>query len=310
MAAGFSELSSAGLMSFGGPDAVVFLHAQLTSDVAGLPSLRTQYSAYCSPKGRVLAVFLLWRSEDEVLLQLPESLREALQAKLSRYVLRAQVKIAAETSTYRIFGAWGPSIRDGIVKIAGTVPAEVSEFVFVRGIRVARLEGDRFIVVSPASEEAHVRSALAGCASEEAESAWSLREVRAGVPIVTRETQDEFVPQMLNLDLIGGVSYTKGCYPGQEIVARTRYLGRLKQRTYRIHVAAGVPPQPADKLYSAAFGPEQASGAVLYAAPAPEGGYEALAVVQTNAARPGELKWKSLDGPAVELKPLPYSVAA
>jgi folate-binding protein YgfZ len=310
MAAGFSELSSAGLMSFGGTDAVAFLHAQLTSDVAGLPSLRTQYSAYCSPKGRVLGVFLLWRSEDDVLLQLPESLREALQAKLSRYVLRAQVKIAAETNTYRIFGAWGPAIRDGIAKIAGTVPAEVSEFVFVRGIRVARLEEDRFIVVSPASEEARVRSALAGCASEEAESAWSLREVLAGVPIVTRETQDEFVPQMLNLDLIGGVSYTKGCYPGQEIVARTRYLGRLKQRTYRIHVAAGVPPQPADKLYSAAFGPGQASGAVLYAAPAPEGGYEALAVVQTSAAQPGELKWKSLDGPAVELKPLPYSVAA
>lgn len=310
MAAGFSELSSAGLISCRGADAVAFLHAQLTSDVAGLPPFRTQYSAYCSPKGRVLATFLLWRGEDEVLLQLPESLREPLQAKLSRYVLRAQVKIAAETSKYRIFGAWGPSTRDGIVKIAGTVPAEVSDFVFAHGIHVARLEGDRFIIVSPVSQAAVVRSTLEGCASEKPEVAWWLLEVRAGVPIVTSETQDEFVPQMLNLDLIGGVSYTKGCYPGQEVVARTRYLGRLKQRTYRVHLPVDIEPEPGDKLYSAAFGPNQASGALLFAAPAPEGGYEGLAVVQTSAAQPGELKWKSPDGPAVELKSLPYSVDA
>jgi folate-binding protein YgfZ len=310
MAAGFSELSSAGLISFRGADAVGFLHAQLTSDIAGLPPFRTQYSAYCSPRGRVLATFLLWRSESEVLLQLPETLREPLQAKLSRYVLRAQVKIAAETSAFRIFGAWGPTVRDDIIEIAGTAPAEVSEFVVSRGMRIARVGADRFIIMCPLDQAQAVRSALEALASERPESAWSLLEVRAGVPTVTRETQDEFVPQMLNLDLIGGVSYTKGCYPGQEIVARTRYLGRLKQRTYRIHLPVDIPPEPGDKLYSTAFGPDQASGALLCAAPAPDGGYEGLAVVQTSAAQPGELKWKSLDGPVVELKSLPSSVAA
>jgi folate-binding protein YgfZ len=310
MAAGFSELSSAGLISCRGADAIAFLHAQLTSDVAGLSPTRTQYSAYCSPKGRVLAIFLLWRGEEEALLQMPESVREPLQAKLSRYVLRAQVKIAGETAAYRVFGLWGAGARDTVVQLAGAAPAEVSEFVFAHGIRIALLEEDRFIIVTPVAEAAAVRNALASCAPEKPESAWSLLEVRAGVPIVVRETQDEFVPQMLNLDLIGGVSYTKGCYPGQEIVARTRYLGRLKQRTYRIHLCTGTPPEPGDKLYSAAFGPDQASGVTLYGAPAPEGGYEALAVIQMRAAQAGELKWKSSDGPTVGLKPLPYSTSA
>jgi folate-binding Fe-S cluster repair protein YgfZ len=113
---------------------------------------------------------------------------------------------------------------------------------------------------------------------------------------------------MLNLDLIGGVSYTKGCYPGQEIVARTRYLGRLKQRMYRIHIAASSAPQPADPLYSEGFGPDQASGAALYAAPDPAGGYEALVVAQTSVAKADNLRWKSPDGPPVELRSLPYSL--
>jgi folate-binding protein YgfZ len=298
------------LISLRGADTVAFLHAQVTSDVAGLAPSSTQYSAYCSPKGRVLATFLLWRGEDEVLLQLPESIRESTQTKLSRYVLRAQVKIAGATSEYRIFGAWGRTMRDAVVQITGAAPAQPYEFVVTRGIRVALLEGERFIIVSPANEAAAVRSALESFGTQEGESAWSLLEVRAGIPIVTPETQDQYVPQMLNLDLIGGVSYTKGCYPGQEIVARTRYLGRLKQRMYRIHLPAGISPVPGDRLFSSAFGADQASGATLYAAPAPEGGDDALAVIQTGAAHTGDLRWKSLDGPKVELKAFPYLLPA
>ena len=107
MTNGFAELPGAGLIAVRGADATAFLHAQLTSDVVGLPSMRTQYSGYCTPKGRVLATFLLWRTDDEVTLQLPENLRAEVQAKLSRYVLRSRVELAAATESVRLFGVWG-----------------------------------------------------------------------------------------------------------------------------------------------------------------------------------------------------------
>jgi tRNA-modifying protein YgfZ len=306
MTNGFAELRSAGLIAVRGADASAFLHAQLTSDVAGLPSMRTQYSGYCTPKGRVLATFLLWRTDDEVTLQLPEDLRAEVQAKLSRYVLRSRVELAAATESVRLFGVWGSDAPETVQQISGDVPASTHDLVPAEEMRVARVPGNRFIIAARADTAERVHAALRSRMAEAPESTWSRLEIEAGVPIVVRETQDQYVPQMLNFDLIGAVSYTKGCYPGQEIVARMHYLGRLKQRMYRIHVYGAEAPRPGDALYSAAFG-DQASGGILYVAPCDEG-YEALAVIQTSSARSGTLHWKSPDGPAIQLKPLPYSI--
>jgi folate-binding protein YgfZ len=306
MTSGFSELRSAGLIAVRGPDAASFLHAQLTSDVAGLPALRTQYSGYCTPKGRVLATFLLWRTDDELTLQLPETLRADLQAKLSRYVLRSRVQVVSATGALRVYGLWGNEAPDVLRDIVGDIPASTHELVSAGGTRVARVPGGRFIVAAPAQKAEALRNALTTRLPEAPESVWCQLEIEAGIPLVVRETQDHYVPQMLNFDLIGAVSYTKGCYPGQEIVARMHYLGRLKQRMYRIHVPGPGVPAPGDALCSAAFG-DQASGGVLYAAPS-GGGYDALAVVQTSSVQSGVLHWKSVDGPAVHLKPLPYAI--
>jgi folate-binding protein YgfZ len=135
-----------------------------------------------------------------------------------------------------------------------------------------------------------------------------LLEIRAGIPVVTPTTQEAFVPQMVNLDLIGGVSFEKGCYPGQEIVARMHYRGTLKQRMYLAHVAGTDSPQAGDKLYSPAFG-AQASGTIVNAARSPEGGHDLLASIQIASAAKGEVHLKSPDGPALQLLPLPYPVA-
>jgi len=124
--------------------------------------------------------------------------------------------------------------------------------------------------------------------------------------VITPATQEQFVPQMVNMDLIGGLSYSKGCYPGQEIVARMHFLGRLKQRTYLAHLGAGE-PVPGDKLYSADLG-GQASGMIVNAAPAPGGGYDALAAMQIASAAAGTMHWKTPDGPELKLLPLPYEV--
>src|SRR5689334_18839084 len=290
MTAVFSELRSAGLISVRGPDAQSFLHAQLTSDIAGLGASRTQWSGYCSPKGRLLATFLIWRQDDEFLLQLPESLRASIQSRLARYVLRARVTFARAES--RLYGVWGDDASAAIAKLAGAVPSETHQVVAMERLRVARLPVDRFIVVASFERAASVRATLLSQADEAPESVWSRLNVEAGVPIVLPETQEEYVPQMVNLDAIGGVSYTKGCYPGQEIVARTHYLGRLKQRAYRVHVAVTEPPLPGDPLYSPLFGPDQASGSVLYAAPSRDHGYDALPVLKTTASPLAECKLK------------------
>jgi tRNA-modifying protein YgfZ len=137
--------------------------------------------------------------------------------------------------------------------------------------------------------------------------AWELMDIRAGIPTILPATQDAFVPQMVNLDLIGGLSYTKGCYPGQEIVARTHYLGRLKSRAYLAHLDDRAAPQPGDPLYSDDFG-GQASGTVVNAAPAPAGGHDVLAVIQVASADAGRVHWRAADGPALALRALPYPV--
>jgi hypothetical protein len=125
---------------------------------------------------------------------------------------------------------------------------------------------------------------------------------------VTLPTQEEFVAQMLNYELIGGVSFSKGCYPGQEIVARTQYLGKLKKRMYRVRLGEGTAPVPGQDLYAPDF-PDQSAGKLVNVAPAAEGGFEALAVLQTSSAEAGEVHLGSPDGPRLEFLPLPYALS-
>ena len=299
----FSELPGTGLIAVRGADAAAFLQAQLTSDISRIGTAGTQYSGYCSPKGRLLATFLVWRCEDEFLLQLPESLRETVEARLTKYVLRAQVKLAK--AQRQIFGLWGPDAAAVLEPLAGAASDHDHDVWSSQSLCLTRLPGARYLVTVSIDGADSLHAALSSAARKQAESAWSALDIAAGVPVITAETQEEYVPQMVNLDLLGGVSYTKGCYPGQEIVARTHYLGRLKQRMYRVRVPAEG-ARPGDRLYSEAFGAEQSSGALLNVAPFADGGHDALAVIQTSGV--GQVHWKSAGGPAVELKALPYAL--
>jgi len=136
---------------------------------------------------------------------------------------------------------------------------------------------------------------------------WDWLEIQTGIPTITSPTQDRFVPQMLNLERVGGVSFQKGCYPGQEIVARTQHLGAIKRRTYLAHVDASATPSAGSELYSADLG-EQASGTVVNAAPAPDGGFDLLAVIQVASAQSQPIHLGSPAGPILELRTLPYSL--
>ena len=248
----FARLTRYGLLSVSGDDARAFLHTQLTNDVENLPSGRAALAGWCTAKGRLLASLLVIPAPQGFLLQLARDLAPAVVKRLSMFILRAKVKISDESDKWLQFGVWG--------EVPGLEMAD-APLVVARNEKATaiRIDSRRALVLS--LEE------LVGHAVGEAR--WTLDEIRAGRPLITSATQELFVPQMVNLHALGGVDFHKGCYPGQEIVARTQYRGQLKRHMIHARVPAGV---------ELAAGAQYAGGTVVDFAPADDGS-ELLAVV-------------------------------
>jgi folate-binding protein YgfZ len=288
-------------LSVSGPDAAAFLHAQFTNDVMGLAAGAVQYSGYCSPKGRMLANFPLARMADaKYQLVVPAEIVEALVRRLRMYVLRAKVVITPLAETHVCIGLAGP------VNAATPALSVHRE----EGLTVLGLPDGRLLAVCAASRAQSFWETVARSATPAGAGVWDWLAINSGIPVITAATQDKFVPQMLNWELVGGVNFQKGCYPGQEIVARMQYLGKLKERLYRAHVSAESAIAPGAPLYGARFG-EQACGTIVNAAPAPEGGADMLAVIQIASASNDRVRLApAADAPVLELLPLPYTVPA
>ncbi len=307
-ASAFCELSDTGLVRIAGADAEAFLHAQLTSDVAALAKSHTQYGGYCTAKGRLIATVLLWKFGDFMMLQLPQAIAEDVRARLSRYVLRSKATLSNETSAYALFGLFGAEAAAALQALMSTVPADVHTVAEHQGMAATRLGGERYVVMVQREHVNSARHVLSSHAREDTDEAkWTRLDIEQGIAVITTATQEEFVPQMVNLDLIGGVSYSKGCYPGQEIVARTHYLGRSKQRMHRVQSNGPEVMAPGDRLYSTVYGPEQASGTIVNAVAAGNG-YQGLAVIQNAAAASGDIRLRSPQGATLAIQPLPYSI--
>ncbi|HWZ74256.1 MAG TPA: folate-binding protein [Casimicrobiaceae bacterium] len=303
-AAVLCDLAPLASMRVAGPDAAGFLQGQFTSDVAALATGTAQYSAWCSPKGRMLANFLLLRIEETTFeLLLPASIIDAVRKRLKMFVLRSKVTLEDTSDASVRIGVGGPASAAALKAALIDVPAPFQGRTLDGGLIVA-VPGRRFIaLMSPGSAEPFW-DRISGAARPAGFPVWQWLAIRAGIPIVTEATTDRLIPQMANWDALDGVSFRKGCYTGQEIVARTQYLGRLKERTFLAHVDA-PPPGPGEKLYSAAFG-EQSCGMVLNAAVAPGGGSDLVAALQVAAARSGDVRIGSPDGAAIAFLPLPY----
>jgi hypothetical protein len=291
---------------FSGAEAQTFLHNQLSCDVAALTGNKSTYGSYCTPKGRVLATFLLWRSGEDFFMQLPSSLREQIQKQLSKYILRSKVKATDASSDWKLLGVAGKDAAALVQRTVGEVPKAVHGVAQAPEAMVINLPGDRYEIVAANKSPAIIESLSAGADKADPDY-WDWLDIRAGVAVILPATQEAFVPQMVNLDLIGGVSLTKGCYPGQEIVSRMHYRGTLKQRMYLASIAGSDRPQPGEKLYSTDFG-EQACGTIVNAARSPGGGHDVLAVIQIASAEGGAVRWKSPEGPALSMLPLPYDL--
>jgi len=303
------ELANLGLIRFFGTEAQSFLHNQLTCDVSELAPGTSTYGGYCNPKGRVLTTFLLWRSGEDFFMQLPSSLREPIQKQLSKYILRAKVKATDESANWKLLGVAGQDAAEQVRRAVGVVPSVVRDVACTSEAMVIRLPGDRYEIVAAREKAEALLASLASGSEKTSSDYWDWLDIRAGIATILPSTQEQFVPQMLNLDLIGGVSLTKGCYPGQEIVARMHYRGTLKQRMYLANVPGADSPKPGDKLYSPGFG-EQACGTIVNAARARDGGHDVLAVIQIASAEKGDVHWRSLDGPTLKLLSLPYAVSS
>lgn len=301
-----ADLSQLGLLAFSGEDTAEFLQSQFTNDVRGLHADGAAWNGYCSAKGRMLANFLMWKNGADTCLQMSGDIREAVLKRLKMFILRSRVSGRDATGENVRLVLAGPqaaaALADaGLPLPEGAMKTRASE----QGLSV-RIGADKFVLAIAPEKAPAVWAALARHATPVGAPAWDWLRLASGIPMITAATQEEFVPQMVNWEVLGGVSFQKGCYPGQEIVARTQYLGKLKRRMYLAHLDGNVAPAAGDNLYTPDMA-GQASGMVVNAAPAPGGGFDLLAVAQIESVAAGQpLHWKSADGPVLALKAQPY----
>ena len=299
-------LGHLGILQFSGEDAEVFLQGQLSCDVAAVGLSSSAYGAYCSPKGRMLANFLLWREEAGFFMALSRDIVPSIQKHISKFVLRAKVRISDASDTIVMAGAAGPKAGPALSEVFSELPKEPAGVSRQADTGTAiKLNDGRFFLVLTPSSAAALRKRLATVLVPVGARAWRWLDIRNGVPRVTAATQDQLVPQMANFELLGGVSFDKGCYTGQEVVARMQHLGKLRRRMFLANVADQA--EAGDSLYSEDLG-DQASGIVVNAETSPDGGYDLLAAVQTASREGSTVHLKSLGGPVLGFLPLPYAV--
>lgn len=291
---GVVRLAHWGVIRARGADAARFLHGQLTSDMLHLGPGSAVPAGFCSAKGRLQASFVVWPgAADEILLACSASLLAPTLKRLSMFVLRAQCKLADATPEVPLHGLAGPA---ALTLLGDAHPWDCRHSEAGTAIRLPDAQGV-------------VRALLAGAAPTgvpllEADT-WRWLEVSSGVPIIEAATVDQFVPQMVNLELIGGVDFRKGCYPGQEVVARSQYRGTLKRRMFLFDVPADA--QPGQELFHS-VDPGQPAGLIANAALSPGGGSRVLAEVKLAALDEGSLHLGSADGPVLTRRELPYAV--
>jgi folate-binding protein YgfZ len=285
-------LTHLGVVSVTGADAADFLQNQLTSDVRQVSKAVAQLSGYCNPKGRLIATFLVALQEETYRLIAPAELVPVLAARLKKFVLRAKVAITEEAA-FPLLGVCGPLAQTTLARVYSSLPRQPLEAVTQPNATLIALPGEAFVLLSDAESIGALWASVAAVARPAGTAAWEWRQIRAGIATVLPATQENFVPQMLGLETYGAVSFDKGCYPGQEIVARTHYRGEVKRR-----LARGAAPHELKAGDSLLDGAGEARGTIANAAPSPDGDWEFLAVVQRDSL---QAPLKLADGAPVQL---------
>jgi folate-binding protein YgfZ len=300
-----ADLSYLSLLQISGDDALTFLQGQVTNDVKLLNGSNSQYAGYCTPKGRLLALFLAYRHAGDFFLQVDASVAEAIAKRLRMYVLRSKVQITDVSEMTVRMGVAGKNVPTVLNALFPQIPLQPLDFATSSHGILLRLPGDhpRYEIIAHADGAHHLWTQLKQQLKPVGKPCWEWLEIQAGIPDIVPATQEEFVPQMVNLDALGAINYKKGCYTGQEIVARTHYLGKVKRRMQPAHITGEARPQPGDDVF--VDGSNEAVGKIVRSSPSPVGGYDVLAEVRLESLDTGLL---TCGGSPLLLSPLPYSL--
>ncbi|MFJ7143094.1 MAG: YgfZ/GcvT domain-containing protein [Pseudomonas protegens] len=299
----FCPLSHEGVLAVRGPDASKFLQGQLTCNLSYLSDSQSSLGARCNQKGRMQSSFRILLEGDGCLLAMASELLEPQLADLKKYAVFSKAKLTDESANWVRFGL---SHADSSLSGLGLeLPQEDGAVVRADGLIAVRASNNRVELWVPAERAESLGQQLAAQLPQGELNQWLLGQIRAGLGQVMAQTRELFIPQMLNLQAVGGVSFKKGCYTGQEIVARMQYLGKLKRRLYRLALPAGELPVPGTPLFSPTH--NSSIGEVVLAAQAPDQ-VELLAVLQAEAVEDGNLHLGALEGPGLQLLDLPYQL--
>ncbi len=305
-----NDLSHFGLIRVSGEDAESFLQGQLTNDLREVTETHSNLAGWCSAKGRMLANFRCFRRGDDFYLQTPTENMEVVLKRLGMYVLMSKVTLSDVSDEMVRVGISGVCAEPVLQNHFDSLPASVNDVVHQNDLTAIRLPGTgpRFELIGDPDTLQTIWQAAEADASRMDADYWALQDIRAGVPNIYQATSEAFVPQMTNMQLVDGVSFTKGCYIGQEIVARMQYLGKLKRRMYLAHVETETPPQPGDELFSSDSSSGQGAGKLVDARASESGGYDLLAVIEISSADGDDIHLGA-NGPKLTLHPLPYPFA-
>jgi len=276
----YFDLSHFSLIAVSGEDAKAFLQNQITANLEKLDSHGWVLAAWCLPNGRIISNFILFQHSDRYLLVLPSMLKDKVIKRLGMFVLRSKVQINDAGDDHALIGLQGTGIGD--VLGDSKLVSGHKRLIHSDGIAIVNFN-DRvprvMLVMSMDETGSRMQRILMACA-EGNRGSWSLLDIESGIPWITDATSEKFLPQMLNLDLMHGLSFEKGCYPGQEVIARLHYKGEVKRRLYLGSGSCDVTPGPGDELENADDGHK--IGALIDAEPAPEGGFRFLAVADVK----------------------------
>jgi tRNA-modifying protein YgfZ len=303
------DLSHEGLIRVQGEESETFLQGQLTNDIRSVDENTHQLSGYCSPKGRLLALFRLFRRQEGYYLQLPRPLLDSSLKRLRMFVLRSKVTLDDASDELIRFALSGTDAVKLLGEQLAELPSSDFDTVTTNGITALHLPGPtpRFILCGASNAMQPLWQTLhAAGATPAGNAAWRWLQIQAGEPAVVTETVEAFVPQMLNLQRINGVSFKKGCYTGQEVVARMQYLGKLKRRMYLVHSDSTQQPNIGDELYSPGSSSGQGAGKIVTLAPAPQGGYDMLAVLETSGVESDAFYLDEAQQIVLTIQPPPY----
>ncbi len=295
---GVAALSHLGVIKIVGDDAAKFIHSQLTQDFSLLDMQSARLAAFCTAKGRIQASFIGFkRSATEILLVCSLDILPPTLKRLSMFVMRAKAKLTDATAEFTLYGLLGDAILP--LPDASTEAWAKADFGEVTVVNMYPADGVlRQLWVAPTDTTAPAGEMLSL-------AQWQWTEVRSAVATIAAPVVEAFVPQMLNYESVGGVNFKKGCYPGQEIVARSQFRGTLKRRAFVVHADA---PMAAGQEAFSATDSEQPVATVVQAAAAPQGGYDAIISVQLAAINSGSIHLGSSTGAQLQLLPLPYNL--